>query len=181
MLTENYYRLYEMIYKGDESGNSTTFINSYGQSKTLRLNRNNAISYVDSMNFKSIGSTAHESSGSSGIMFGDDATPPTPADYKLSGNVIANLTLTHSVARVMKSDGCAEITNTVLVTNGNTNDVTIKEVGLFTQITAYNPTSSSGLSSYTMVDRTVLDTPVTIPAGGIGQVTYTIRMNYPTV
>ena len=31
------------------------------------------------------------------------------------------------------------------------------------------------------VERTVLETPVTIPAGGVGQVTYTIRMNYPTV
>lgn len=29
------------------------------------------------------------------------------------------------------------------------------------------------------INRTVFDTPVTIAAGGVGQVTYTIRMNYP--
>ena len=45
-------------------------------------------------------------------------------------------------------------------------------------------TAYTGNSIYTtypyLIERTVLESPITIPAnGGVGQVTYKIRMDYP--
>lgn len=57
------------------------------------------------------------------------------------------------------------------ITNNNETDITIGEVGIVYQ---------TGSSYSVLFERTVLESPITIPAGGVGQVTYTIRMNYPT-
>ena len=56
------------------------------------------------------------------------------------------------------------------ITNNNATDITIGEVGIVYQ----------GSNTAALLERTVLDSPITIPAGGVSQITYTIRMNYPT-
>lgn len=61
------------------------------------------------------------------------------------------------------------------ITNSSATDITIAEVGLWGYI---NYAASSMENA--LLERTVLDEPVTIPAGGIGMVTYSIRYNYPT-
>ena len=105
----------------------------------------------------------------SGVVVGSGTTPPTAQDYKLenqittvSGNVAYNTT--------QDADGVT-INSIITVTNTADTDITIGEVGLYV--------NTSGNWTW-MAERTVLETPVTIPAGGVGQVTYTIRMNYPT-
>ena len=104
----------------------------------------------------------------SGVAFGDGTTPPAFTDYKLSGNVITGISGSVSQTSEEDDDGVT-LTNVITVTNNNSNDITISEVCANCQYQAYF-----------MVERTLLDTPLTIPAGGIGQVTYTIRFNYPT-
>ena len=110
-----------------------------------------------------------------GVWFGDGTVSPTLDDFNLSGNHISTISASN-VPSVTGDDAGGILSITYTLTNTGSADVTIGEVGLFNFW--YYTTSS-----YTafLVDRTVLDTPVTIPAGGIGQVTYTIRMNYPTV
>lgn len=108
----------------------------------------------------------------SGVKLGTGTTPPTIDDYTLSGSAISttNLSSSCSWSASVDEDG-ATYTSVFTITNNKSNDITISEVGLF---------MSDGTNFPYMVERTVLDSPVTIPAGGVGQVTYTIRMNYPT-
>ena len=111
----------------------------------------------------------------SGVRFGTGNTPVTLDDYKLSGDIITTLSGAYSISKGADAAG-AYITALYTLTNTGSSDVTVSEVGTFVHI---NKTNSS-THAYPMIDRTVLDTPVTIPAGGIGQVVYTITFNYPT-
>ena len=107
-----------------------------------------------------------------GVVFGDGDTAPTFNDYGLAGNQFTTFTATKSVSYEVTDNG-TKITALYTITNTG-EEFTIREVCAFA--TPY-------INDYwrpLMVERTVLDTPVTIPAGGIGQVTYPIQMNYPT-
>lgn len=109
------------------------------------------------------------------VCFGNGSVPPSAEDYKLSGDIITGLTFSTSVVATPEDDGVT-LTATYTVTNSNSQEITISEVAMFG--TTY---SSNGYadSNFIMLDRTVLDDPVTIPAGGFGQVVYTVKMNYP--
>lgn len=110
-----------------------------------------------------------------GVVFGDGDTPVTLGDYALSGKLITTLTpaITLTPSRV---DNGVTLTAVYNLSNSGTSDVTIKEVGAVSRV--YSNTNSN--FAQLLCERTVLDAPVTIPAGGVGQVTYTIRFNYPT-
>ena len=108
------------------------------------------------------------------VMFGTGDTPPTINDYNLSGYFITGLVATQVTTNLINSDSLS-ISTLYTLTNTSAEAVTIKEVGLG-QSFCYSGNSKNSC----LVDRTVLDTPVTIPAGGVGQVEYTITFNYPT-
>lgn len=95
----------------------------------------------------------------SGVMFGSDPTPVSYKDYRL-GSPISGLTVS---AEVTKENYSNEIVALYTITNNTGNDVTIAEVGL-----SWN---------WALLDRTVLENPITIPSGSIGQLTYTITFN----
>lgn len=115
----------------------------------------------------------------SGIVFGNGTKEVSFDDYALSGDIFTTFTATSAYTFSNDADGLT-VTTTVTLTNTGESDFTVAEVGLYGWQTAYAGNSSATSVCRFMVERTVLDTPVTIPAGGIGQVTYTIRMNYPT-
>lgn len=98
-----------------------------------------------------------------GVMFGNGTTPPTVNDRMLSGNYISNLSATTTISNGVTENG-ASITVQYTITNGNSESVTISEIGLF-----YRDI---------MFDRTLLDEPVTIPSGDVGRVTYTLNFNW---
>lgn len=108
----------------------------------------------------------------SGVCFGSGNTPPTIDDYALSGDYFTTFTATASVT-VDKSDDETSITALYTLTNTGSDDFTISEIGL-----AGSGAASAG--NHYLFDRTLLDTPVTIPSGGVGQVTYTLRFKMPT-
>lgn len=110
----------------------------------------------------------------SGVVFGTGTAPVTFDDYTLSGTEITSYTYSRTVTKSVDELGMS-ITGLYTITNTSNESFTIGEVGLRC---TYN--GSSGSSNIIMIERTVLESPVTIPAGGVGQVTYTIRMNYPT-
>lgn len=109
-----------------------------------------------------------------GTVFGTGTTPPTVDDCTLSGSLVTGIS-----GSVTKSVSVQE--NSVILTavytliNNGTEDVTIGEMALF-----WNYTGSSTATYSILTDRTLLDEPITIPTGGVGQVTYTITMNIPT-
>lgn len=105
-----------------------------------------------------------------GVIFGTGDTAPTFDDYKLSGSMITTITASAAASAVQDNDGCTFV-GTYTITNTGDEEITIKEIGLLLN-------SKHGYRH--LIERTVLDTSVTIPVGGVGQVTYTIRMDYPT-
>ena len=108
------------------------------------------------------------------IVFGDGDATPTINDYNLSGNLITGIV--SSTSTVRKSNG---VEKRFTVTNNNSNEIIIKEICYFSQA-GWRSDLGSTSGVILLLDRTVLDTPVTIPAGGVGQVVYTITLNYPT-
>ena len=109
-----------------------------------------------------------------GIYLGSGTTPATLDDHKMESMITSGLVC--SVATSLDDNNDA--VNNITITNNTNADITIGEVG--TGGYAYCGQESS-YWNVLLMDRTVLDSPVTIPAGGVGQITYTIRMNYPTV
>lgn len=103
-----------------------------------------------------------------GVLFGTGDTPPTLEDYTLAGDAISTINSSSSITTIGSANDAeyAELSVTYTLTNTGTKDVTVKEVAL--------------VCFGCMMERTVLEAPITIPGGGVGQVTYTIRMNYPT-
>lgn len=104
------------------------------------------------------------------IAFGDGDTPPTLDDYQLSGNHIT----TYSVTNETQFDfDAGNSVTTYTITNTGTSAFTIKEIGIVTS-------TSTAASDHALIFREVLDAPVTIEPGGVGQVTLTLGVAIPT-
>lgn len=107
-----------------------------------------------------------------GVQFGSGTTPANGTDYCLESPV-----------SLLFSNPSAVLTNPVpegteyTVTFGvsTTEDVTISEVGCF--VSAIGFIGSNAYDSPILIDRTVLETPITIKAGQSKQISYTIRVN----
>lgn len=112
---------------------------------------------------------------SAGVVLGTGTTAPTLDDYALSGNLVNTYTYSATIKNESDENG---LTTTALytITNTGTSAITIGEIGLIADLT----TNSSSATYKGLLERTVLDTPLTIEPGGVGQLTYAIRFNYPT-
>lgn len=107
------------------------------------------------------------------VEFGNGTTPATAGDYKLENKITSGITVTTPSA-VTTEQTDSYILWTVTFGVMALTETTISEIGLTAKITY-----STGLNPVAiLVDRTVLDTPITIPAGQSKQITYTIRFNY---
>ena len=163
MLLRNYYRA--LSYFMTKNSNAEPIVNPTGAVSSSTISGSYAIDLQRAMQ------TVAKSYGNDCVVFGDGDAAVTIHDYKLSGNTL-NVVGTVASSYVYDADGVS-VTNIYTLTNGSDEAITIKEMGICTNI-------RSSYSSYALMDRTLLDTPVTIAAGDVGQVTYTIRMNYPT-
>ena len=166
MLTKNFYA----HIRADFSENTTaaTFTKTDGSTSTVVLSS-------DYPPFKVMNSWA-KSASSTGVSFGTGTTPATASDYFLESFLDDNKinVSTPSSISFSRYDTYEEYTVTFGVTNKTADAITISEMGL----TAMPYSPYSGGNYYALVDRTVLDAPVTIPAGQSKQITYTIRFNY---
>ena len=114
-------------------------------------------------------------SSNGGVVLGTGTTPPTLDDYALSGELITGYTYMSSVSNEIHEDG-QSITASYTITNNNAEPFTIGEVGVIASFT-----KNATAAEKALLEHTVLDEPVTIPAGGVGQLTYTIRWYEPVV
>ena len=166
MLTKNFYSYIRSSFSG--SNTYATFTNTDGTISNVSTSAN----YPP---FKVMNSWAR-SNISTGVSFGTGTTPATASDYFLDSLLTDNQisVSTPSAVSFSRGDAYDEYSVTFGVTNKTANDITISEIGL----TAMPDSPSSGSNVYALVDRTVLDEPVTIPAKQSKQITYTIRFNY---
>ena len=110
-------------------------------------------------------------SGHQYVRFGNGTSPATVNDYKLESQIDSDITVANPSA-VTTEQTDSYISWTVTFGVSASVEKTISEIGLISEV--YTPSGNIT----TLVDRTVLDTPITIPAGQSKQITYTIRFNY---
>ena len=169
MFTKNYYK---GILKIHNPGGVTKYTGLTGVEQTHA-------GYNDWMNLGgSISATTARQTtfaGNGGTVLGTGTTPPTVDDYALSGELITGYTYMSSVSNEVHEDG-QSITASYTITNDNDHPITIGEVGVIASFT-----KNSAAAEKALLERTVLDAPITIAAGGVGQLTYTIRWYEPAV
>jgi len=171
---------FKMLYTANiQSGNNYGSINAKNAAGTEfvagpQLATNNNFYYISSI-------TATGSNSSTGVAFGSGDTAPTENDYTVTP--IAGLDATSpgsALTTVYDSENNKYYTYyNYTVTNNNAEAVTIREIGKFnvfykaSALGSLCSTSNSDKMSV-LVDRVVLDDPVTIPAGESGVVRYSV-------
>lgn len=101
------------------------------------------------------------------IVLGNGTTKPTPEDYRLESQITTNL----SCDSVSVSRNTTVKTYTATFSNSGTSDITVTEIGYVSRIT-YTYSNWETIYDDFLMDRTVLETPITIPAGESRTVTY---------
>lgn len=116
------------------------------------------------------------SSSSNGIAVGSGNTEPTEEDYTLESQ-ITGLTGSISVADIVNSENFS-FKHSILVTltNSGAEDVTVKEIGYFgysgTSTTRGGAVGQNTNAKGYLIDRTVLENPVVVPAGESSVISY---------
>jgi hypothetical protein len=112
-----------------------------------------------------------------GIWVGSGLTPPTPADYCLESRITSGMSGAVQIDNTyLDANGNPQLKMIVTLTNTGSTSITVGEIGFFQNVQMANNASGSGSSSnLVMIDRTVLNTPVTIPAGESAAITYTLK------
>lgn len=172
MLTRNFYNNVMAYLTGKTILNGTlgvdgTYSNTVPQAAGYKFM--SAFQYMSSSN------------GSTGTYFGTGTTPSTIDDYKVESwlNTSTQITVTNpSDFSFSVEAGALVASATFGVTNKTSAAIPVSEICYVAML--YTGTSSSSTKP-ALVDRTVLEEPIVINPGESKQLTYTIRMNYPTV
>lgn len=111
-----------------------------------------------------------------GIRLGTDNTPATENDYDLKSQITSGITGTASKVQGVDASGNPYLTYTILVTNTTASDITVREIGYVQSVQGTASQGGTGASARNvLIDRTVLDTPVTIPANDSAGIKYTLK------
>lgn len=113
-----------------------------------------------------------------GVWIGSGTTPAAVTDYALENRITSGA----SGRCVVPSDtgvdenGNPQIMMVLTITNTGSSSITVSEVGFFQNVKAStSPNSGGGSGTLIMLDRTLLNTPATIPAGESAAITYTLK------
>ena len=176
MFTKNWYKA--LAATATQTSGKDTYTAIDGVTTNLVTNNEYYIQYgrdTETKQCPSIYRMRTSYSSSSGVILGTGNTPPTIDDCKLSGDLVTgyiySVTVTHNIDEY-------GVTSTALytITNTSSKTITIGEIGLMAVLSS----GGANAQSQALVERTVLEAPLTIEPEGVGQLTYTIRFNYPT-
>ena len=171
MVTENLHKtiVSNMIGGGVQLTDYTgKTVSSVGRYPELSLN-GGSYPHVASMRYMIQGYTG----SNGGVVIGNGTAEPTAEDYSLSGSIITGYSYIANYNRNITDDGVS-VTATYTITNNNEEAITVSEIGL---LAAYD---NNAYVNKVLLERSLLETPITIEPGGVGKVTYTIAMNYLT-
>lgn len=139
-----------------------TLTNISGIDKTADLTYFSVYSFINSLNHMS---TAPTTNSVTFIRVGTGMTEATEDDYKLE-NYTTGLTCDSVVTAI--GGNYSKKTYTAIFSNTTDADIVVTEIGFFTN--CYYRTSTE--NDNFLLDRIVLDTPITIPAGESKAITY---------
>lgn len=117
------------------------------------------------------------SARSAGIQVGTGSTSATEDDYKLEAQITSGMSASSTTQTGgVDSSGNPYLEYLFTLTNNTSSDVVVREIGYVQQLRTSN-TQGSGVSGncYCLFDRTVLTTPVTVPANDSAAVKYTLK------
>ena len=161
MLTKNFYALMRIAFGKIKS----TIISDENTTKNVEFPSSNWYGVFPAMcKYKNASSYQW-------VSFGNGTTPATVNDYKLESEITTGISVTSQDSPTTEQTDKYILWTATFGVKASV-ETTISEIGLFSNVY----TSSGNL--ITLVDHTVLETPVTIPAGQSKQITYTIRFNY---
>lgn len=113
-----------------------------------------------------------------GIHFGSGTTAPTEDDYYLESKITAGLQFQLGVVNGMDSAGNPYLRYDIMVTNTNQvggASITIGEVGYTQNVIVVNAAGTSLDRVTVLLDRTVLNTPVTLAPQEYALIRYTLK------
>lgn len=128
-------------------------------------------SFTIARTFTSASATARTGYSSYGFIVGSGRTPASVEDYCLESLITSSLYL----SVVQSTDGDGNYIWVGTLTNKASEPITVGEIGIL--MSCYNKSSSSCTC---LVERTVLDEPLTLGAGESGFISYKVRFA-PTV
>ena len=107
------------------------------------------------------------------VAFGTGNTPPSLSDYWLSGNLITDIAIVGQGITRANTDGGVSFTSKLTVENTGSDTIVINEMAIIAL--CYKGGNSTGPA---MLDRTVLDTPLTLAPGEQGTIDYKINLPF---
>ena len=114
-----------------------------------------------------------------GVSFGTGSTPATENDINLENTITSGITVTLT-GRVVGCDapGSPYVQYSFMVFNSLEEPLTIREVGYKQSLKcATTPGRTNSVDVICLLDRTVLDAPLTIAAGDAGVLVYKLKTN----
>lgn len=111
-----------------------------------------------------------------GICMGQGDTAPALTDYQLERQI--EYSLTGSVLQTvldLDANGNPYIQFDIAVTNTADTAVTVREIGYRQNLRGSTAVGGTGSNRVCLLDRTVLDTPVTVEPGGAATIRYTLK------
>lgn len=117
-----------------------------------------------------------------GWTFGSGTTPATDDDYALESPITSGLSCSSASAlRKLDANGYPYVTWAMTVTNTSNAPITISEIGYKQNMYCTTALEGTSYGRYVfLIDRTVLTTPITIPAGQYAVVEYTLKTILPS-
>lgn len=178
MITKNFKALLAVILQsaGNTDTNGLLPIKSQTGTTIYLSFRQNGFPY-SVYNSVSIASSA----SNNGIRLGTGNTQATENDYNLESRITSGLTASSpAVTYDVDENGNPYKEFLFTLTNTTNSDITVAEIGYFQQV--YTSTSKGANTSTTtiMLDRTVLSTPVTVPANDSAAIKYTLKTIMPS-
>ena len=175
MLNRNYWKFFGSImarYQGSTYSMTVTLPSGASLTETLLSSSSRPYNVLGAISAPMTDSTYGTTVP--GAWYGKGTTPPTLDDYTLEdpitdGSLTATCGGTANLMRVEAADHY-RISAVHQVTNNTNQEVTISEIGSFG--------SASGGAKVIMLDRTVLETPIVIPAKETVSLEYVIKFPY---
>ena len=173
MITKNFKNIIALIFEMTPASNALGIMESTNiQGNTRYMGaRGGGSTYPASV------TTSVNFSSAPGIVIGTGNTPATENDYHLEAQITSGLTAgAPSPLAALDNNGNPYIDYAFTLTNTTASDITVKEIGWVQSIYESNTAgTTAGTVNQFLLDRTILDHSVTVPAYGTAAIKYQLK------